>query len=266
MNIREVRCKSVLSDTELYGLDYSINPYTGCEHSCTYCYAVFMKKFTGHKERWGNFVDVKVNAPEVLREEVQKKENGSVLMSSVTDPYQPLEEKYGITREVLEILQENEFNVSILTKNSLVLRDMDILKKFNHGQLSAGFTINFLDEEDRKVWEPGASTIENRMEALRRLNREGIPTYVHVGPWLEGITDLDGILERVEDFVYEFQIENLNRKRECEVMKAIRKNYPEEEERYEEIMKDPSGQNERLEEGVKELRRKTNVPVRLFID
>ncbi len=266
MKIKEVECKSVLSDTKLYGLDYSLNPYTGCGHSCAYCYAVFMKKFTGHEEDWGSFVDVKVNAPEVLDKEVRKKEKGSVLLSSVTDAYQPLEEEYEITREILEILQENGFNVSILTKNDLVLRDMDILKRFDHGSLSIGFTINFLSEGDRKLWEPGASKIDERIEALRRLEEEGIPTYVHVGPWLEGITDLEKILERTEDYIYEFQVENLNTKREEIIIKIMQENYPELQGMYEEILKDISGHNRRLEEKVEEVRRKSTVPVKVYVD
>ncbi len=266
MKIKEVECKSVLSDTKLYGLDYSLNPYTGCGHSCAYCYAVFMKKFTGHEEDWGSFVDVKVNAPEVLDKEVRKKEKGSVLLSSVTDAYQPLEEEYEITREILEILQENGFNVSILTKNDLVLRDMDILKRFDHGSLSIGFTINFLSEGDRKLWEPGASKIDERIEALRRLEEEGIPTYVHVGPWLEGITNLEKILNRVEDYVYDFQVENLNTKRKQVIKRIIRKNYPGLEERYKKIMKNPKKHNRRLEGEIEKLRKNTEVPLQLYID
>ncbi|MFP4116468.1 MAG: radical SAM protein [Candidatus Aenigmatarchaeota archaeon] len=266
MKIEEVQCKSTLSNTKLYGLDYSVNPYTGCGHSCAYCYAVYMKKFTDHEEDWGSFVDVKVNAPEVLRKEVKKKDSGSVLLSSVTDAYQPLEERYGITRELLEILQENGFSVSILTKSDLVLRDLDVLKKFDHGRLSVGFTVNFTEEEDRKIWEPEASSIEERIEGLKKLHEEGIPTYVHVGPWLEGITDLEKILEKVEDYIYEFQVENLNKKRGEIVMKVIRENYPGLAEKYEHIMEDLSGHNKRLKEEAKTLRRKSSVPVKVYVD
>ncbi len=266
MIINEVECKSVLSNTKLYGLDYSVNPYTGCGHSCAYCYAVFMKKFSGHEEEWGSFVDVKVNAPEVLREEVQKKESGSVLLSSVTDPYQSLEKEYEITREILQILEENGFNVSILTKNDLVLRDMDILKKFDHGSLSVGFTINFADDEDRKIWEPGTSKIDKRIEALRKLKEEKIPTYVHVGPWMEGITELEEILKKVEGLVYEFQVENLNTRRTEKIMDIIREKYPGLEKKYREITRDTTEHNRRLRKEVREMRKRYDVPVTLYID
>lgn len=89
MNIKEIHSKSILSSSQ--GYDYVINPYVGCQHECSYCYATFMKRFTGHKESWGDFVDVKINAPELLKDEITKKKQGTVWVSGVTDPYQPLE-------------------------------------------------------------------------------------------------------------------------------------------------------------------------------
>ncbi len=263
---KKVTCKSVLSDTKLYGLDYSVNPYTGCRHSCRYCYAVFMKKFTGHVEEWGEFVDVKENAPEVLEEEVKNKEPGRVLLSSVTDPYQSSEKKHRITRRLLEILQRKGFSVSILTKSSLVLRDIDILKKFEHGKLSVGFTINFSDDADRKIWEPGASTIQERKNALESLRSEGIPTYIHVGPWLEGITNLQRIMEETEDLIYEFQVENLNTRRKETILKVVMENYPELADRYRDILGGGKKHNKRLRRSVEKLREVSAVPVKLYID
>ncbi|MFB6075601.1 MAG: radical SAM protein, partial [Candidatus Aenigmatarchaeota archaeon] len=188
MKINKMECKSILSESKLYNIKYSINPYTGCQHGCKYCYAVFMKKYTNHEEPWGNFVDVKINAPDKLKDELIKAEEGPILLSSVTDPYQPIEEKYGITQEILKILSKTGFPVSILTKSDLVLRDLDILKKFSPEKISVGFTINFTDDEDRKNWEPATSTIEDKTKALKKLHSERITTYVHVGPWFDGIT------------------------------------------------------------------------------
>lgn len=264
MEVNDVKCKSILSKSKLYGVDYSINPYTGCGHSCRYCYAVFMRRFTDHDEKWGKFVDVKVNAADKLREDLMKAEPGSVLLSSVTDAYQPLERKYELTREILEVLSGTEFPVTILTKSGLVLRDLDILKKFDHGNLSVGFTLNFLGERDREAWEPGAPPLDDRVKALKKLSSEGIPAYVHVGPYFEGITDLEGILERTEDYITEMQIENLNWRRKEEIMETVRKNYPELEERYEKISRNGSC-TKKLKEDVERLRGK-DVPVRLFMD
>ncbi len=126
MIVKEIRAKSILSASKVY--DYVVNPYTGCQHACTYCYARFMKRFTGHKEPWGEFVDVKINAPYLLRVEINKKKKGSVWMSGVCDPYQPLEAKYGITRRCLEILVQNSWPVIVQTRSPLVLRDVDILQ------------------------------------------------------------------------------------------------------------------------------------------
>ncbi len=120
MNINEVQIKSIITKSNLPGVDFVINPYIGCQHSCIYCYADFMKRFTGHiNENWGDFVDVKVNAVETIKK--PKLENKNILMSSVTDPYQPVEVKYKITQQILEKLLPFQPNLEILTKSSLVL-------------------------------------------------------------------------------------------------------------------------------------------------
>ena len=104
--IREITCKSILSDTGLPA-DYAINCYVGCEHGCRYCYARYMKRFTGHREPWGTFVDVRVNAPEVLERQVRRKPPGSVMLSSVCDGWQPLEASYRVTGRCVEVLTQH---------------------------------------------------------------------------------------------------------------------------------------------------------------
>ncbi len=171
MKTKEKKCKSILSESGLYGVDYSLNPYTGCEYGCKYCYATFMKKFSNHSENWGNFVDIKENAPKVLENDLRKKEKSSILLSSVTDPYQPIEKEYKITRKTLKRLSKTEHEINILTKSDLILRDLDILSEFKPEKISVGFTINFLKEKDRKIWEPNATKIKNRIKALRKISR-----------------------------------------------------------------------------------------------
>ena len=129
MKLGEVRCKSILGSSGIGGMDYAVNPYIGCSHACAYCYARFMRRMGHPGEQWGSFVDVKVNAVERLREETEKRSTGKVLLSSVTDAYQPLEEKYQLTRSCLEILLDHGFSVDILTKSNLVLRDLDLLQR-----------------------------------------------------------------------------------------------------------------------------------------
>ncbi len=168
-----------------------MNAYVGCQHNCVYCYAKFMRRFTGHREPWGSFVDVKINASELLAREVKKKKQGRVWISGVCDAYQPLEKKYMVTRRCLEILVDNGWPVTIQTKSPLVLRDIEILKRA--GDCEVGFTITTADEKVRRIFEPGAPPILKRVEALGVLHAEGIETFVMVAPMLphaEGLAEL----------------------------------------------------------------------------
>jgi DNA repair photolyase len=186
MVIREIQAKSILSASKIY--DYVINPYIGCEHSCSYCYARFIKKFTGHTEPWGQFVDVKINAPELLKKEILKKKRAGVWISGLCDPYQPLEAKYELTRQCLEVLAFYDWPVSIQTRSALVLRDLEILKKFS--QLQAGFSITTADDSIRTIFEPNAAPIDERISSLDELHRNGITTYAMIAPVLSGAEDL----------------------------------------------------------------------------
>ncbi len=180
--IREIQAKAVLSKSGIPGRRYCINPYVGCAHACRYCYATFMKRFTGHREPWGSFTDVRINAPEVLRRQLRRAEKGDIIISSVTDPYQPVEAEYRITRKCLEVLARFEFPVDILTKSPLISRDIDIILKIKDAE--AGITITTDDERVRKIFEPGAPPIPERIEALKKLHEAGIRTYVFIGPVL----------------------------------------------------------------------------------
>lgn len=267
MKIKETKCKSIISKSGIYDVKYSINPYTGCEHNCKYCYATFMKKFSNHSEKWGQFVDVKINAREALEDDLLKMKKGSILLSSVTDPYQPIEKKYKITRKILERLANTKFSVNILTKSDLILRDLDILKEFNSSRIAVGFTINFLDEKHRKIWEPKSSKIKNRINALQKISNNKIGCYVHVGPYFEEITDLKGILEKVEKFSSELQIEDINLEgKEGKIMSVIQQNYPELKETYESIKRNRFQFQNKLREKVRNLRKSSNIPIRLFLD
>src|SRR5665648_462958 len=187
IKIKEITCKSILSTSGIPGIDYALNPYVGCEHGCVYCYAIFMKRFTGHNEPWGDFVDVKVNAPEILRKQLTKIKPGKISISTVTDGYQPLEEKYKITRSCLKELMAYQYPVSILTKSSLILRDLELLKKIKI--LDVGITITTLDEEVRKVLEPKSSSSIERLDTLKELAKEGINTWAFFAPVLPYFSD-----------------------------------------------------------------------------
>ena len=200
MKVREVFSRTVLTKTAIPGLDYCINPYVGCGHGCRYCYATFMKRFTGHMEPWGEFVDVKVNAPHLLRRQLKRARRGVVSLSTVTDPYQPLEKKYKLTRECLEALLERQFTVSLLTRSSLCLRDMDLFKRFE--KIEVGLSVTTHDEPIKKIFEPHSPSIASRIRALTALRREKIGTYAFIGPMLpldpgRLVTMLDGLVDEV---------------------------------------------------------------------
>ena len=180
--IREIKAKSILTKSGIPGVDYCINPYVGCSHGCRYCYATFMKRYSGHTEAWGSFVDVKINAPEILQKQLKRAKRGRVLISSVTDAYQPIESKYKLTRQCLEILLQNQFPVDILTKSPLVLRDTDLIKKFK--DIEVGITITTNDEKMQKIFEPNAPSIMARIRTLKALHDKGINTYAFIGPVL----------------------------------------------------------------------------------
>jgi DNA repair photolyase len=197
MLVREITAKSILSKSQIF--DYALNPYVGCAHACAYCYAKFMKRFTGHAEQWGEFVDAKINAPELLAKEVTKKKQGRVWISGVCDPYQPLEKKYKLTRRCIDILAEHGWPITIQTKSDLVLRDIDILKRAH--DVEVGFTITTADEEIRKIFEPGASPSSRRIEALAVLHSEGIKTFAMIAPILPGVEGLVHALKGTVDSV-----------------------------------------------------------------
>ncbi|MEI7636113.1 MAG: radical SAM protein [Syntrophus sp. (in: bacteria)] len=198
MIIKEILAKSILTKSKIY--DYTINPYIGCSHSCVYCYAAFMKRVTGHRENWGDFVDIKVNASDLLAKEITKKPIGRVWISGVCDPFQPLEEQYKLTRKCLELLVTKGWPVTIQTKSPLILRDIDILEKST--DMKVIFSIATVDEKIRKIFEPGAPPIQDRINALQILHSRGIKTIAMIAPILPGASRLVEDLEDKVDHVF----------------------------------------------------------------
>jgi DNA repair photolyase len=197
MKVKEIQSKTILSVSKIY--NYVINPYVGCQHGCRYCYARYMKKFTGHQEPWGQFVDVKINAADLLPIEIKRKKPAPVWISGVCDPYQPLEAHYQLTRKCLEILADNNWPVVIQTRSSLVLRDIDILKRAKEWEV--GLTITTADDEIRKLFESNAPPIKERLATLDKLHRSGIRTYAMIAPILPGAEVLVDALEGKVDYI-----------------------------------------------------------------
>jgi DNA repair photolyase len=199
LKVTEIQAKSILNKSKIF--DYCVNAYTGCQIGCRYCYArLFMRRYSGHSEAWGEFVDAKINAPSVLKKQLEKAKKGTVWISSVCDPYQPLEAEYRLTRRCLEELARKRFPVSIQTKSRLVLRDLDLFGEFE--EIEVGFTITTDDERVAKLFESGASPVKDRLDALEELHKKGVRTFAFVGPILPGhpenlVTALDGKADMV---------------------------------------------------------------------
>lgn len=197
-----VRVRTALSRSGLPDLDYSLNPYVGCQHGCLYCYAREYTRYREVADRWGSLVYVKENLLELLEREARRLRPGTVGVSTVTDPYQPVESVLRLTRRSMEILLKRGFKVSVQTKSPLVLRDLDILVA-NRGSVDVGFTIITMDPGVASLLEPGAPPPRERAEALVRISRQGLRTWLFYGPVIPGFNDdpesFAGVLEAVAD-------------------------------------------------------------------
>ena len=182
--VREVTCKSLLNRSR--NGSYSFNCYTGCGHGCVYCYARFMQRFHPHEEPWGEFVDVKVDAPDVLVRQLRRLRPGSVFTCSACDGWQRVEQHYELTRRCCQLLLEAGFRLDILTKSELVLRDIDVLER---GDVRLGVTITTTDETLARLWEPRASSVSARLQVLKEAKAAGLETSVMFGPLLPAVSD-----------------------------------------------------------------------------
>jgi DNA repair photolyase len=231
MIIKEINTPDYLTVSKLPASDYVINPYVGCPHACKYCYACFMKRFTGHTEDWGSFVDVKRCDKKI---NLKKIENKTVFLSSVTDCYNPLEEKYEMTRNILKQLINSKCNLSISTKSKLILRDLDLLKQIKN--LVVSISINTLDENFKNDMDK-ASSIKERLETLKILHENGIKTVLFMSPIFPYITDFKEIIEKTKNYIDEYWFENLNLRGSYKkvILDYIKNNYPQYYDKYTDI-------------------------------
>ncbi len=229
MKIKETQCKSAIGKCGFPGGGLAINPYVGCGHSCVYCYARFIKRFTGHTEEWGTFVDAKTNIVDILKKQLKssKYKGERIFIGTVTDPYQPIEKKYKLTRTILQVLVDYKNPVSILTKSDLVLRDIDLLKKMK--DVDVNFTITTLDEKWKKLVEPNSSSTKQRLEAMKDLMKEGIIVLAMMGPYWPVFTDPEALFKEFKkagvDHVFTESLNTVGGNW-TEVEKVLKKNYP----------------------------------------
>lgn len=229
--IKEIKTKNVITKTDIPVCDFAVNPYVGCTHGCKYCYACFMKRFTNHSEPWGEFLDVKHWEPIKNPGKYAGKE---LFFGTVTDPYNPQEETYRRTRSLLEELKGSGAKITIQTKSDLVLRDIDLIKGFP--EIRVGFSVNTLDEGFREDMDHAVS-IEQRLNAMKKLHNEGIRTTCFISPIFPGITDVRAIIGRVKEQCNLIWLENLNLRGSYKpvIMAYIKEKYPSLFPLYEEI-------------------------------
>ncbi|MEM1927942.1 MAG: radical SAM protein [Acidilobaceae archaeon] len=182
------RVERALTRTGLPDIDYALNPYSGCSHGCIYCYARLYVSDARVRENWGSVVAARVNIHRVLERETRRLSPGLVGVGTVTDPYQPVESLFRLTRRSLEVLLSRGFRASIQTKNPMVLRDLDILES-RREFVDVGFTITTLDWSVSKTIEPHAPPPLARVRALEELSRRGVETWVFYGPVIPGVND-----------------------------------------------------------------------------
>ena len=252
MRIKEVTAKTIVTKSNLPDSDLVINPYVGCMHGCLYYYARFMKRFTNHKEPWGDFVDVKINAPDLIVNGMKNYNDEFITIGSVTDVYHPVERNYQITRKVLEKLLPFQPDFDILTKSDLVLRDIDLLKKFKH--VIVAISLSILDEKLQKALEPLASSPERRISTLKELHKKGIRNALFISPVFPFLTDWKKIILLTKDFVDEYWFENLNLYPSISqgVYTFLSKNRTELVEKYKEIYSGKSKYWENMQGEIKE--------------
>ena len=237
--IKETVSKNIITKSKLPDTDYVINNYVGCNHGCIYCYAEFMKRFTNHTEKWGEFLDVKKFNEEKFVKYLKKiNSDKKILMSSVTDPYNPYEIKYKSTRNILKLfIQANNehIHLEILTKSLLIFRDIDLLKKIKN--ITVGISLNTLNDNLRRQIEPCAGSIKSRIEILKKLKGENIPVYLFISPIFPMLTQLEEIIATCKDTVDFIYFENLNLRGRYKkiILNFISKNFPEYNKLYQDI-------------------------------
>jgi len=221
MRIIKKEAKRVFTPTKIPGADYVINQYIGCQHACKYCYAKFMCKWYKYG-KWGEWVVVKDNLPNLVKNE---KPSGTVVMSSVSDPYQPIEREFKLTRGILESMNK-DIALTILTKSKLVLRDLTVFRMFSN--IEVGLTVNGFDSSVKAQLEPFSSSHSERVESLKELHENKIKNYMFVSPIIPHLVDVKELINETKEFVDSYFFEFINLKASGrEFREWLKENYPE---------------------------------------
>jgi DNA repair photolyase len=199
---REEPCRSALNRVKGMGFGWSLNPYMGCAHRCTFCYvrAFELRADRPSDDRYGRSIRVKVNVAELLRKELGRPSWAGevVAIGAATDPYQPAEGRYRLTRGCLEVLRDAANPFSLITRSPMIVRDLDVLvEAAARAEVGVVFSVPTLDEEVWRRTEPGTPPPRRRLEAVSRLVEAGVKAGVGMAPILPGISDSPAQLEEV---------------------------------------------------------------------
>lgn len=257
--VRTVECRSILTKCGIPGVDFSLNPYVGCAHACTYCYAsCVVSRFKGRLDPWGTFVDVKANAAQLLKAALKKADGKTVLLSSVTDPYQPLEREKEVTRACLAQFGHGRATVSILTKSDLVVRDIDVLRTLP--SVEVGFSMSTVDDRIARALEPGAPPPSRRFAAIEQLARAGFRTWVFIAPAIPGIIETRDQLEEIhsrarEAGAAEVRVDAFNfyPPMTASLLKALQRHLPDSARRFREVLRDKGDYMSHMQAAAREL-------------
>jgi DNA repair photolyase len=280
---REEPCRSALNRVRGMPFDWSLNPYMGCAHQCTFCYVRAFEKRADRPSdsRYGRSIRVKVNVAEVLRGELARPSwpGGGVAIGAATDPYQPAEGRYRLTRACLEVLGQAANPFSLITRGPMIVRDIDVLvEAARHADVSVMFSVPTLDPEVWRTTEPGTAPPRQRLRALSRLVDAGIKAGVGMAPILPGLSDRPEQLEEVVNAAREAgatgiwaNLLYLKPGTREHFLDALARDWPEELPRYEELYARraylKNDQTKPVKETVSELRRRYGIadrrPVRI---
>ena len=197
-----VECKSALNPVKNMGFAWSLNPYTGCEHRCAFCYvrAFELRADRPSNDRYGRTVRVKINVASVLRAELSRRswKKETVVIGAATDPYQPAEGRFRLTRQCLEAMRDFSNPAAMITRGPMIVRDIDVLSELaRRAEVHVTFSIPTLDDDVWRKTEPGTAHPRQRLRALEKLVTAGIDAGVGMAPILPGLSDRPEQLETV---------------------------------------------------------------------
>ncbi len=218
MQVKLIQTQRVLSPTQIPLADYTINPYRGCGFGCLYCYARENKNI---KNKGFKNIGVKINSPQILKQELKSKTPKRVLLGSTTECFQYQEKKYKITEKILNILNENNISYTILTKSHLIEDYLHLIEKNKNNKIY--FTLNFPSNRIIKIFEPNSSNTEKRLKAINEIIKKKITLRIHAGPFMPYISNLDEIIKILPKKIKELDIEMYHKKQGnfTEILKKI---------------------------------------------